>query len=416
MKFLNFMLLLIFSHISMLFGEEIRMLYMAQAGYQPSDIIERAVSFKEQTGIKVNLSFVEYEDQYNLIIASSGEDRALYDIILVDLIWTADFAEKNIIDPVPDYLVGEVKKGIIPEIYTAFIYKDNLWAVPFLANFQLFYTNMDLLHQAGFHDLPSSLEEVVNMASAAKAKGVIKYPLFDSLKKQEALVCEYVWLAGAFGGSLVDKAGKIRLATESNLKALGFLIDLLNNGLMNPYSLNSEEVFASEVFLSGDCLFTTNWTFLTGLIKESPLPISTSGKASLIPVSMQIPPRAGPGGNTSTISGYQGLSVASNSAHKRNAWEFINHLSSPEFQEMHLDEMSVWKEVWLAEATRIKDPDIDLKKKQIIGVNNRPIHPQYRKISSSMQTWLYKALLGEVTAAEALSNAQTEIDQLIGPD
>lgn len=413
MKFLNLILLLIFSHISMLFGEEIRMLYMAQAGYQPSAIIVCAVSFEELTGIKVNLSFVEYEDQYNLIIASSGEDRALYDIILVDLIWTADFAEKNIIDPVPDYLVGEVKKGIIPEIYTAFIYKDNLWAVPFLANFQLFYTNMDLLHRAGFHDPPSSLEEVVNIASVAKAKGVIKYPLFDSLRKQEALVCEYVWLAGAFGSSLVDKTGKIRLTTEPNLKALGFLIDLLNNGLMNPYSLNSEEVFAAEVFLSGDCLFTTNWTFLTGLIKESLLPISTSGKASLIPVSMQTLSGAK---NTSTISGYQGLSVTSNSSHKRSAWEVINYLSSPEFQEMHLDEMSVWKEVWLAEATRIKDPDIDLKKKQIIGVYNRPIHPQYRKISSSLQTWLHQALLGKVTAAEALHNAQIEIDQLIGPD
>ncbi len=263
----------------MLFGEEISMLYMAQAGYQPSDIIARAVSFKELTGIKVNLSFVEYEDQYNLIIASSGEDRALYDIILVDLIWTADFAEKNIIDPVPDYLVGEVRKGIIPEIYTAFIYRDNLWAVPFLANFQLFYTNMDLLHRAGFHDPPSSLEEVVNMASTAKMKGVIKYPFFDSLRKQEALVCEYVWLAGAFGGSLVDKTGKIRLTTEPNLKALGFLIDLLNKGLMNPYSLNSEEVFASEVFLSGDCLFTTNWTFLTGLIKESSPPYFNLGQS-----------------------------------------------------------------------------------------------------------------------------------------
>jgi len=82
---------------------------------------------------------------------------------------------------------------------------------------------------------------------------------------------------------------------------------------------------------------------------------------------------------------------------------------------MHLYEMSVWKEVWLAEATRIKDPDIDLKKKQIIGVYNRPIHPQYRKISSSLQTWLHQALLGRVTATEALHNAQKEIDKLISP-
>jgi len=101
-----------------------------------------------------------------------------------------------------------VRKGIIPEIYTAFIYRDNLWAMPFLANFQLFYTNMALLHRAGFHDPPSSLEEVVNMASAAKTKGVVKYPLFDSLRKQEALVCEYVWFTGAFGGETFDENGK----------------------------------------------------------------------------------------------------------------------------------------------------------------------------------------------------------------
>jgi len=39
------------------------MLYMAQAGYQPSDILQQARSFEEKTGIAVNLSFFEYEDQ-----------------------------------------------------------------------------------------------------------------------------------------------------------------------------------------------------------------------------------------------------------------------------------------------------------------------------------------------------------------
>lgn len=72
------------------------MLYMAQAGYQPSDILQRVESFYERTGIKVYLSFVEYEDQYNLIIQSSQKISAVYDIILLDLIWTADFAEKKL--------------------------------------------------------------------------------------------------------------------------------------------------------------------------------------------------------------------------------------------------------------------------------------------------------------------------------
>jgi multiple sugar transport system substrate-binding protein len=176
------------------------MLYMAQAGYQPSDILERASSFEEQTGITVNLWFVEYEDQYNLIIESSKKPTADYDVILVDLIWTADFAERSIIDPIPAHLVETVRQGIIPEIYSAFSYDARIWAVPFLANFQLFYTNMELLHQAGFLHPPSTLEELVDMATRAKQMGLIEYPLFDSLRKQEVLVCEFVWLVGAFGG------------------------------------------------------------------------------------------------------------------------------------------------------------------------------------------------------------------------
>ncbi len=386
------------------------MLYMAQAGYQPSDILQRAKSFEEKTGIFVNLSFVEYEDQYNLIIESSNKTTADYDIILVDLIWTADFAERSIIDPIPSSLANEVEQGIIPEIYSAFIYADRIWAVPFLANFQLFYTNMELLHRAGFVRPPTTLEEMVFMSNTAKKMDVIRYPLFDSLREQEALVCEFVWLVGAFGGDLVDKTGKINLTTPVCRRALGFFVDLLDKELLNPYSLHCEEVFAAEVFIWGDCLFTTNWTFLSGLIKESDLPIRKVGKASLIPPA-QVTARNGT--ETSTISGFQGLSVTRNSVHKENAWQFIRYLSSPEFQRMHLEEMSVWKQVWTEENTLREDPDIDLKKQQIVQVHNRPIHPEYREVSARLQYWIYEALAGNVGSDEALENAQQDIDRLL---
>jgi len=387
------------------------MLYMAQAGYQPADIVRCADQFKKKTGINVILHFAQYEDQYNLIQESSKASSAKYDIILLDLIWTADFAEKNIIEPIPGYLKIQVKRGIIPQIYRAFYYRKKLWAVPFLANFQLFYTNTDLLRKAGFNHPPASLEEMVHMAAIAKKKGIIKYPIFDSFKKQEALVCEYVWVVGSFGGNLMGTDGKINLLTEPNRRALNFLAGLFKNRLINPYSLKSEEVFSAEVFTSGDALFTTNWTFLSGIIMNSSLPISEYGKASLIPAAEN---KINSAVKTSTVSGFQGLTVMRNSRHKSSAWEFIRYLSSPEFQKNHLEEMSVWKEVWLDPKTRQKDPDINLKKKQILGVHNRPIHPQYRRISKSLQNWIYRALLGTVSPQNALLNAQHEIDVITG--
>jgi len=269
---------------------------------------------------------------------------------------------------------------------------------------------MELLHRTGFIHPPKTLEELVAIASAAKSRGVIEYPIFDSLRKQEALVCEFVWLVGAYGGDLADHRGKITLSSPACVSALRFLVELLENELLNPYSLHSEEVFTAEVFIWGDSLFTTNWTFLSGLIAESELPIRRVGKASLIPSSRAV---ADSGDNGSTISGYQGLTVAKNSMNKDLAWRFIRYLSSPEFQRKHLSEMSVWQQVWTEENTLAGDPNIDLKRQQILQVHHRPIHPRYREISSRLQHWIYEAMAGNVEPRAALEFAQQEIDRLV---
>ena len=51
--------------------------------------------------------------------------------IRVDLIWTADFAKKKIIVPVPCQIEKRVKKDINPEIYRTFEYSGKLLAMPF---------------------------------------------------------------------------------------------------------------------------------------------------------------------------------------------------------------------------------------------------------------------------------------------
>ncbi|HUX11921.1 MAG TPA: extracellular solute-binding protein [Spirochaetia bacterium] len=389
-------------------AENLRMLYMAQAGYQPQSIQERAKEFTHDTGVPVDLTFAEYEDQYNLIAEAAAGKIPPFDVILVDLIWTADFARHHIIDPVPQPLVDRVKSGIIPEIYSAFEYRDRMWAYPFLANFQLFYSNSDLLHKAGFDRPPSTLEELVHMAELAKARGVADYPIFESWRKQEVLICDFVWLVGAFGGSLDAPHGRINVESTAARRALDFMVMLLKKGLVNPYSLQSDELFSADAFLWGDALFTTNWTFILGRMNEVPFN-STHFEASLIPVAEAEKKTAS---STSTVSGFQGLSVMSNSRHKDLAWRFASYLSSPEFSRRHLEEMSVWKQVWNEAWTSERDPYLSIKRAELKGVHNRPAEPDYRSISAALQDWIYQALTGKVTSAVALAGAQREIDRV----
>lgn len=407
-------------------GEGLHMLYMAQAGYQPSDILERARSFEAETGTPVELSFVEYEEQYRLILASSEESVSDYDIILLDLIWTAEFAEQGIIRPLSDKLESEVVDGIAPEIYSAFEYEQSLWAMPFLGNFQLMYTNTDLLEAAGHRRIPETLEEVKEVARDAKDRGVIEYPLFLPLREQEALVCVFVWLTGAHGGNLVDEHGEIAVNTPEAVQAVAYLQTLLEEDLLNPYSLEREEVFAADVFLAGDSMITMNWTFLGGLVDDADEATRQRSVASTMPAleesrSQQFDANdSAQSTNTetsetvgSTVSGYQGLAVPANSENPDRAWEFVRYLASPEFQRSHPNEMPVWRDAWDDSSNERSLIDRDLKQRQIAGATHRPIHPEYREISDRLQHWIHRALSENLDAALALDNAQSEIEGIV---
>ena len=66
--------LLLFS--VMLSADPLRVIYMAQAGYDPRDVEQRGREFTEETGIEVTLRFEEYEDIYDLVTGRTGEGDA----------------------------------------------------------------------------------------------------------------------------------------------------------------------------------------------------------------------------------------------------------------------------------------------------------------------------------------------------
>ncbi len=398
--------LLLFS--VMLSADPLRVIYMAQAGYDPRDVEQRGREFAEETGIEVTLRFEEYEDIYDLVTGKTGEGDA-FDVVLLDNIWTADFVDRGILEPVPDDLRRSVEAGVIAPIYSANMYKGELWGVPFLANFQMLYTNMDLLRRAGFDRPPDTLEEMRHMAAVAREKGVIEYPVFDSLRSEEVLVCELVWLSGAFGNTWDPSRDKLILDRPENRMALEYLLDLKHEGLLNPYSLNAGEMFSAEVFTWGDALFTSNWTFLIGRLEEA------GGSGSGAPVfdfTVSTLPYSDSLGASATVSGFQGLAVMKSSTRKDEAWRFISYLSSPEFQRRYLHEFPVWRQVWSEPETRMRDPYFDAKRVQVRGAKVRPVHPRYQEISTIIRKWVYSALEEDVSVRDAFRFIQSEIEEL----
>jgi len=393
-------------------AEEINVIYMAQAAYQPDEIRDMADLFEELSGIKVNLEFVKYDEQHEKVVLSAVAPVPTYDVFSLDLIWTAEFASRGFCVPIDDYIT-EIKADIAPAILDAFVFNGKTWAMPFLANFQLFFYNIDMIKKAGFAGPPKTLEEMVEQMEAMKAKGIVKYPWTDSWNQKEGLTCEYVWLTGAFGGDTFDEKGRPIFNTGPGLEALEFMVMLLEKGLASPKSLTNDEPAAKDDFISGNAAFTSNWTFQFGLMNDPAVSkVVGAGKMGLLPVSKDVLGKYPD--DTASVSGFQGAAILANSKNKDAAWKYVRYITSPIVQRAYLTEMPVWTSVQTSAYAKMMDPVIDIKGKQIASVHHRPKVPPYPEVSSILQRYIHLALEGKMKPKAALDEAKAEIEAVMG--
>ncbi len=387
---------------------EINVLYMVQSGYQPDAIIDRTRQYMQNSSNRVRLHFVEYKELWDHI--RLGVEENTYDVVLADVIWIKRLVGDGSLMPLPPELSRQVRSGMVSQIVEPFEHDSSLYAFPFFVDFQLLFSNMRLLEEAGFTSPPGSLEEMVSMAQAIKDQGILAYPVFDSLIPAEVLVCELIIWAGAFGGGSqpLGSDSEIHVNSPSAREALSWLQSCFRDGLINPYSLEADEVFSAEVFLAEDSAFTTNWLFLLGKIRNSDKAIREYAQATLIPVSRM---HRRSGSDSSSVNGIQGLSVLSSSSIPDESWDYISFMSEMDFHTQYPDELAPWSKIWSENPG--KDPYLELKIAQLSGLRDRPSHEEYQEISIILQKWIHTVLTEQLAPHEGLEKAQEEIDQLI---
>lgn len=382
----------------------LNVIYMAQAGYQPEHFREMTREFTRRCGIEVVLNIVRYDEEYMKIVTSATSPVATYDVVLVDLIWVAEFAKKKYVSPLDRGFVEKIRQDIPEIILDAFEYDGRIWAMPFLANIHFLFYNDDMLNGAGFSGSPETIEEMEAQMRALKKSGIVKYPMIASWNQKEGLICEYVWMVGAYGGELFDSAGEPVFHRGPGVTALETMVRWVQDGLVNPLSLTADELLVKDVFISGKAAFAPNWTFLNALMND--LMVSqVAGKAriGLLPVADSV--RSATGRLSSSVSGFQGLAVMSNSSRKQEAWQYIEFMTSPDMQGRFLQEVPVWVSLHASPEAKEKDPDIDVKLKQLEWLHHRPKLVRYQEISAIMQKFIHAALEGTMSPQEALDIA-----------
>ena len=88
-------------------------LFMQQAAYSTSDIQGMTKLFQQANPkVKVNTTFVAYEALHDKIVAAAP--AGTYDVVLMDVIWPAEFGSKHEVVDVTDKIPASWKTDIFP--------------------------------------------------------------------------------------------------------------------------------------------------------------------------------------------------------------------------------------------------------------------------------------------------------------
>ncbi len=387
---------------------QIRFLAMAQAAYSEQNVNDMTTDFmKKHPNIVVQTEFVPYEELRNKTMLAYGSNNP-YDAVLVDDIWYAEYAQKGIISDITAQVPESYKKGVLSGGWNFTTKKGKIVGLPWFLDCMYLFYNKNMLTRAGYTKGPATIEEMVEMAKAIKAKGICEYPFAFSLAQAEALICVYSNFLEAYGAEYQDKNGNW-IVDKTGVKALELLVQLKKDKLLNPNSTEYLEEDVRRVFSSGDCAFTMNWLYMYALASDP-----AESKLTKAQVGISVLPGIKGGKKYAAMSGSMGLSVVSKTKHPKEALEYILYLCSKEVQDKYSNlQLPVW-------TASYDDPAIIAGKEELAAtakiafniMNARPSVASYQEASAVLQQYIQKALYGELSPQEALRKAVAEMSRM----
>jgi multiple sugar transport system substrate-binding protein len=390
----------------------LNLLAMDQAGMTPEQMGEIIARFEEANpGVRIEPQFVLYDGLYDTIVTSVSSNPPAFDIILVDDIWYAGFADAGWVLDVSDRVTPEMREGIFEAAWDITTVNDVVYGLPFLLDQKYFYYNTTLLEAAGFDAPPRTWEEVAEMSRAIKANGV-EYPMIWSWAQLEAVIPDFVTLLYGNGGQFFDENNQPAFNDPAGVATLQWMVDMVNEGLVNPASISSAEEDVRNVFSAGNAAFATNWLYMYSLTQDpAESQVVDQVGMSLMPVFQSA---LDAGIESSTNNGSMGFAITAGSEHPDEAWNFLSFLTSRDIQvEYSALQLPTWQTAFdepsLLEASPVNPVTVPIFAEQFPWSHVRPKVPYYNEASRILQLAIQEALVGSKTPQQALDDAAAQI-------
>ena len=334
------------------------------------------------------------------------------DVILGDVIWTAELAESGWISDLSDRFPESKQQQFLPGSVEAITFNGKPYGMPWFTDTGLLYYRKDLLKKSGFNGPPKTWDELKQMTRKVRRDSDIKFGFLFQGAKSEAGVCdgcEFIW---GHGGNVLDPSDPTKVLVDSPQAIEGLETErsMITDGIAPKAVTVYEETETEGEFLRGDAVFLRNWPYVYSLIGTSSYP---KLKTDQVGVS-ELPSADGKPGNGTV--GDQPLYISTSSKYPDAAWKFIEFLSATEQQRFRAVEGSYLPtRSALYDDPEIQDsvPVVALAKQALQHTRPRPVSPYYSDMSLEMQEQFNASLKGDTTPGEAARTLKGELESII---
>jgi multiple sugar transport system substrate-binding protein len=299
------------------------------------------------------------------------------DIIGMDVIWTAEFAQAGWILPWNNELAERATAGRLAATVQSATYKGRLWAAPYTTNTQLLWYRTDRIAAP-----PATWDEMIRMSEDLGEKGTIQ----AQGERYEGLTVFFTSLLASAGGTILTANGEaVALQEEPLQRALAIMSRLARSPAADPTLSSAREDQARLAFEAGDSSFMLNYTFVWPSAREHvPAVARHMGWARWPAVTEGRPSRV-------TIGGIN-LGIGAWSRHPVSAFQAATCLAAEENQRLAAARGGLpptIERLYDDPAVRATFPFADVLRATLRDAVQRPQTPLYNDISLAISRTLH---------------------------
>jgi multiple sugar transport system substrate-binding protein len=354
----------------------------------------------------------------------TGNDRTL-DVMALDVVWTAEFAEAGWALPLSDDPAGKADADATADTLAGPLetakWNDKLYAAPITTNTQLLWYRPDLVSEP-----PTDWDQMVATATRLHAEGKPSWIAVQA-KQYEGLVVWFNTLLESAGGHVLSDDGKTVTLTDTpehraaTVKALQIIRDVATAPGRDPSITQTDEGTARLALEQGKAALEVNWPFVlpsmlenavkggvgflpldkradlvsaiddAGTFSPSDAQFTTAFDASKDVFGFAPYPGVRPGVPAKVTLGGLNLAVAKTTRHKAEAFEAIRCMRSRDNQKY----VSTVGGLPAVRGSLYDDPEFQLKypayaiiRRQLSDAAVRPLTPNYQIVSTRISATL----------------------------